>query len=301
MIRIKKILCPIDFSPAALKAADYAAALAKNYGAKIQLLHVIAPVAYYEYGLSPVDTIKAMEEASEMKKLVTRLTAKGVSVESEMRTGDVRDETRRSISAAKPDLIAMGTHGRRGFARWVMGSVTESMMRHSPVPVLTISAKETITKPVFRQILVTTDFSEGSADALAYAVSIGETAKSKITLLHVINRLTVEIPDTYRDMLVAGAQKELSNLILAAATSTSHIVTRVEHGVPYRIILRILRTEKPDLLVMNIHGKGMIDRMLVGSTAERVVRAALCPVMLIPPMMKKAKAVSKRRETKRSA
>jgi len=100
---------------------------------------------------------------------------------------------------------------------------------------------------------------------------------------------------------VAGAQKELSNLILAAATSTSHIVTRVEHGVPYRIILRILRTEKPDLLVMNIHGKGMIDRMLVGSTAERVVRAALCPVMLIPPMMKKAKAVSKRRETKRSA
>jgi hypothetical protein len=52
---------------------------------------------------------------------------------------------------------------------------------------------------------------------------------------------------------------------------------------------------------MNIHGKGMIDRMLVGSTVERVVRAALCPVMLIPPMMKKAKAVSKRRETKRSA
>jgi nucleotide-binding universal stress UspA family protein len=247
MIRIKKILCPIDFSPAALKAADYAAALAKNYGAKIQLLHVIAPVAYYEYGLSPVDTIKAMEEASsaEMKKLVTRLTAKGVSVQTKVRTGDVRDETRRSISAAKPDLIAMGTHGRRGFARWVMGSVTEWMMRHSPVPVLTISAKETITKPVFRQILVTTDFSEGSADALAYAVSIGETAKSKITLLHVINRLTVEIPDTYRDMLVAGAQKELNDLILAAATSTSHIVTRVEHGVPYRIILRILRTENP--------------------------------------------------------
>lgn len=108
-----------------------------------------------------------MEKASaaEMKKVVNQLRAKGVKVESEVRAGDVQDEIKRSISAVKPDLVAMGTHGRRGVARWVMGSVTEWMMRHTPVPVLTISARETTTEPAFRQILVTTDFPETSPRA----------------------------------------------------------------------------------------------------------------------------------------
>jgi nucleotide-binding universal stress UspA family protein len=65
--------------------------------------------------------------------------------------------------------------------------------------------------------------------------------------------------------------------------------TQVEIGAPYRIILRVLEDEKIDLLVMNIHGKGMLDRALLGSTAERVVRVAPCPVMLIPPMKRRLK------------
>src|SRR2546425_5174729 len=81
------------------------------------------------------------------------------------------------------------------------------------------------------------------------------------------------------------AREELSE----EAKTWCDVDTRVETGVPYRIILRTLEDEKIDLLVMNIHGKGMLDRALLGSTAERVVRAAPCPVMLIPPMKRKLK------------
>ena len=304
MMKINKILCPVDFFPASEKAVLYAAGLAANYGAKVHLLHVVAPVAQtaYEYPLNLADIIKAMEETSaiELKRLVAKLKARGVKVESEVRSGDIQDTIKRSMSVLKPDLVAMGTHGRRGLGRWMMGSVTEWMMRHSPVPVLTISAKEGITEPAFRRILITTDFSEGAVDALAYALSIAQANKSRITLLHVIGHLEVEVPSSYRDALVKSVQKQLDDLLPANARNRSDVAIRVEQGVPYRIILRILQNEKPDLLVMNIHGKGILDRALLGSTAERVVRAALCPVMLIPPM-KKAQAAPKPRRTKRTA
>jgi nucleotide-binding universal stress UspA family protein len=78
-------------------------------------------------------------------------------------------------------------------------------------------------------------------------------------------------------------------MVPGEARNWCDIVTRVETGVPYRIILRTIEDERPDLLVMNIHGKGMLDRALLGSTAERVVRAASCPVMMIPPMKRKLK------------
>src|SRR6266568_416375 len=93
----------------------------------------------------------------------------------------------------------------------------------------------------------------------------------------------------YRDSLIAGIRKQLDDVVPAEAKNWCEIVTRVETGVPYRIILKTLEDEKIDLLVMNIHGKGMLDRALLGSTAERVVRVAPCPVMLIPPMKRKIK------------
>jgi nucleotide-binding universal stress UspA family protein len=86
-----------------------------------------------------------------------------------------------------------------------------------------------------------------------------------------------------------GVQKQLDDLVPPEATTWCDVKTEVETGVPYRIIVRVLEDEKIDLLVMNIHGKGMLDRALLGSTAERVVRVAPCPVMLIPPLKRKLK------------
>jgi nucleotide-binding universal stress UspA family protein len=294
MITIKTILCPVDFFPAADAAANYAAALAANYGAGLHLLHVItpAPVTAYEYALDSAQIMKTMEANAEeeMVRLAAKVKETGIEVDYEIRVGDVYEEIKQSIEAVKPQIIVMGTHGRRGVERWFMGSTTEKLMRHSPVPLIAISASgEKAGVPRFRRILVTTDFSEGTSDALNYAFSVAQENESQITLLHIVHDVAADVSGKYRESLLQGVHKQLDDLVPPEATTWCDVKTQVEIGVPYRIILRILEDERVDLLVMNIHGKGMLDRALLGSTAERVVRVAPCPVMLIPPLKKKLK------------
>jgi nucleotide-binding universal stress UspA family protein len=292
MITIKKILCPVDFFPASDMAVDYATGLALNYDAKIHLLHVVMPGVppAYEYPVNSGEIVKSMEDAAakEIDNIVTRVKAAGVAVESEVRVGDVHDEIKRAIDVVKPNLVVLGTHGRRGVERWFMGSTTERLLRHSPVPLLTISGNNGAAagEPRFKRILVTTDFSEGTADALAYAFAMAQENDSRVTLLHVLHDVAADLSGKYREPLTKGIQSELEELVPPEAKDWCDVVTKVETGMPYRIILRTLEDEKVDLLVMNIHGKGMLDRALLGSTAERVVRAARCPVMLIPPLRK---------------
>jgi nucleotide-binding universal stress UspA family protein len=235
--------------------------------------------------------MKAMEENStrELDKLVAGLKEAGVDVQSELRVGDVYDEIKRAIEVVKPELIVMGTHGRRGVERWFLGSTTEKLLRHSPVPLVTISAagERSFAAPQFQRILVTTDFSEGTADALTYAFSVAQENESKVTLLHVVHDISADVSGKYRESLISGVRSQLEAQVPAEARNWCDIVTRVESGVPYRMILKTIEEERPDLLIMNIHGKGMLDRALLGSTAERVVRVASCPVMMIPPMKRK--------------
>jgi nucleotide-binding universal stress UspA family protein len=294
MITIKTILCPVDFFPASDAAVSYAAGLAGNYEAGIHLLHVITPVpvAVYEYALDTNQIMKSMEAKAEeeLVRLAAKVKEAGVAVDYEIRTGDVYEEIKATIEAVKPHIVVMGTHGRRGVERWFMGSTTEKLLRHSPVPLITISGNgEKAGAPRFRRILVTTDFSEGTADALAYAFSVAQENESQITLLHVVHDVAADVSGKYRESLLHGVEKQLEELVPLEAMTWCDVNTQVETGVPYRIILRVLEDEKIDLLVMNIHGKGMLDRALLGSTAERVVRVAPCPVMLIPPLKRKLK------------
>src|SRR5207253_8953101 len=190
MITINKILCPVDFFPASDAAVHYAAGLASNYDATVHLLHVITPIvaSAFEYAIDTIEVMKAMEESAkeEMNKLAARVREAGAISEVEIRIGDVYDEIKKAIEVAKPDLVVLGTHGRRGVERWFMGSTTERLLRHSPVPLLTISGNNNAAaaeEPRFKRILVTTDFSEGTADALAYAFAMAQENESRVTLL----------------------------------------------------------------------------------------------------------------------
>jgi len=293
MISVKKILCPVDFFPASDAAVKYAAGLAANYDATLHLLHVVGPVApmAYEYMTNASEIIGSIEDsaAKEMNKRVTKLKVMGISSETEIRLGDVHDEIKQVIEEVKPDLIVMGTHGRCGVERWFMGSTTEKLLRHSPVPLVTISAAGEKLSTLPRKIMVTTDFSDGTPDALAYAFSVAQENESKVTLLHVVQDIATDLPGKHRSTLIDEVRNRLEEMVPAEARHWCDIVTRVETGVPYRIIKRVLEDERIDLLVMNIHGKGMFDRALLGSTAERVVRMAGCPVMMVPPLKKKLK------------
>ena|SRR4026209_2195838 len=163
-----------------------------------------------------------------------------------------------------------------------MGSVTERMIRHCPVPLITVGpGRKGAAPPNIRRILVTTDFSEGTPDAVAYALSIAHECRAKVTLLHVVHDIAADVSGKYREPLWRGIELELQKLVPKDASCE----TQIEAGLPFRIIPEFLVSGKFDLLVMNIHGKSMVDRALLGSTAERTVRAAapICPVLLIPP------------------
>jgi universal stress protein A len=148
MIHIKRILCPVDFFPASDKAVLYAAELAKDYDAKIHLLHVVTPLlpVVQDFPVATVAVMKSVEEAAaaHMKKLVENLKRRSVDVTAKILTGDVHLLIGQTIATVKPDLIVMGSHARSGVERLFMGSVAEWLMRHSPVPVLVISEKQKI-------------------------------------------------------------------------------------------------------------------------------------------------------------
>jgi nucleotide-binding universal stress UspA family protein len=298
MLTIKNILCPVDFFPASERAADYAAGIAADYGARLKLLHVVSPVlSTYKFPLNPVEVVKTMKSttARRLKKRLDRVRAAGVNATTEVRVGNPQDEIRHVVDADKPDIVVMGTHGRRGLERWFLGSVTESLLRHSPVPLLTVSPATARGERHFRRIVVTTDFSDGTADALAYAFSIAQEHQAHLDLLHVVHDVGIDISRRYRDPYLKNVRTKLENLIPGEAKDWCKVNTKIEAGVPYRVILSVIKQTKPDLLVMNIHGKGMLDRALLGTTAERVVRAANCPVLLIPPIGKTARKTGRKK------
>jgi nucleotide-binding universal stress UspA family protein len=303
MVRIQNILCPVDFFPASENAANYAIALAKKYGARLTLLHVVEPISRWAYEL-PVDTTELIKEMTsrsvvELKRVSKRAETARVRVDVLVRTGEVDLEVQSLIDERHLDFVVMGTHGRRGLEKLFMGSVTERLLRKLHVPLLTIGKVKTQGVPTdIRQILVTTDFMDGTADAVAYAFSIAKRSRAKVTLLHVLNDIDADVSGRYRDQLIRTIQQELDALIPPEFRHNGKVAVRVETGRPMRHILPILKKDKIDLIVMNVHGKTLLDRITIGRTAENVVRSADIPVLVVPAM---TPLKPKRRTSKKTA
>lgn len=300
-MKVRTILCPVDFFPASIRAAEYATALAKVYSARLILLHVIEPTGSWVYEL-PEDNelMKVIQKraGARLAKLEKTARAANVPVKILLRTGLVDFNIRLAVSESKVDLVVMGTHGRRGLGKFLLGSTTERLLRKLHVPVLTIrDARFEVAQPI-RNILLTTDFSEGTTDAVAYALSLADSLGAQLTLLHVLNDVQADISGIYRDSLIHSIQLQLQELLPAHARKARRITTRVLVGRPIRRILSLLTKEKIDLIVMNIHGKTFIDRISLGSTAEKIVRAVDVPVLAIPFI---AKTRRRRTRTRKAA
>ena len=194
--------------------------------------------------------------------------------------------------ANRADLIVMGTHGRRGFKRLLLGSVTESVLREAPCPVLTVpsrapaAAAERVT---FKRILCPIDFSTSALQALGFALDLARQADGLVTLLHVIEWLSEEDPpasarfDTseYRRYIVADAEERLQGLVAKESRAWAEIHNVIVFGRAHREILRAADTTPADLIVMGAQGRGGVGLALFGSTTQQVVRGAACPVLTV--------------------
>ena len=305
MIEIRNILCPVDFSDFSRRAVDHAVAIARWYDSKLTLFHVAAvvPVAAYgpgSAGLAPV--VAAHADREELLRSLRRFAGEEVGtevpIELELAEGDVAAAILASTEAKAHDLIVLGTHGRSGFERLLLGSVTEKVLRKASCPVLTVPrhAPDAVPAPpvLFKRVLCATDFSDCSANALNYAMSLAQEADAYLSVVHVVE-LPAELSADVEPSGVAGAgalreyvaaaQEEYKTRLRAAVPESIRAYCTVEtvlaSGKPSREILRVAGTQRSELIVIGVQGRGAADRLFFGSTAEYVVRHATCPVLTI--------------------
>ncbi len=297
MITIRRILCPSDFSEFSARALAYAVVLAKRYEAKLTALHV-HPLTAPPYAKLPILPAPLRLTAAnhhilldELKRLAEPAREAGIPVEFLVTEGDPVVEI--VTQAQRADLVVLGTHGRGGFERLMLGSVAEKVLRKAPCPVLTVPRQAAgglpQEPPAFRNILCPMDFSETSLRSLEYALSLARETDARLTLIHVLDPLPEEEPPEtlrfdvmgYRDYLRQAAGDRLMRLIPEGAREWCRPEMAVAPGKAYRGILKAAQERHADLIVMGVAGRGALDLLLFGSTTEHVVRQAACPVLTI--------------------
>lgn len=292
MLKIERILCPLDFSEFSAKAYDYAQSLAKHYQARLFLQHVVQPIfaAYpsYVYPDMASDLCQDLRAHAEqqLQDFVKRHTRDGIQIESLVREGTVTDSILSLAESRAVDLIVMGTHGRQGFDHLLLGSITEKVLRKARCPVLVVRkpAREFVTpgnsvEPVhLHKILYCTDFSAHSQRALDYALSLAQEYDAELTLLHVLEDFPAAT-----DLQAATAQvvHQLDELVPAEAHNWCTLKSRLRVGRPYQEIVRFTQEAGTDLVILGVRGRNALDLALFGSTTHRVIQQAPCPVLAV--------------------
>lgn len=299
MIEIGRVLCPIDFSDTSRHALEYAVVLARWYGSRVTVLHACAvpaavPVAPYggPAGIEPavLSVPRRAQVQQELERFVQPFLDPQVRVDLRLGDGLPIEEILRASTECQPDLIVLGTHGRSGFERLLLGSVTERVLRKAPCPVLTVPPRAAdIRPPAFGRILCAVDFSPSSLRGLEYALSLAQESDASLVVLNVLELLTdlehYEVPGfnftDYAASVIRETRDRLTASIPAAAREYCEITELVLTGKPHREILALARENQMDLVVMGVRGRGVADLAIFGSTTQQVVRAAPCPVLTI--------------------
>ena len=296
---IHHVMCPTDFSVHAKAAYAEAVRVARWFGAKVTLFHVIPPDIPFGSELlyvppPPVSSrglrLAKLEELVEFRDAIDHA---GVPVETVLWMGDVAHEIRQAARDRSVDLLVMGTHGRTGIGRLVLGSVTEAILRRPPVPVLTVHRPLPSRSRLFRHVLCAVDVSEWSAGTVGFAVALSGDGAEHLTVLSVIEDLpelqararghfSLEEVERYRLDLERATVAELQERIPDEARTACRIEEIVRFGQAHREILEVAEDEGADLIVMGSPGKGALDRLVFGSTVRGVIRAARCPVLIVP-------------------
>jgi nucleotide-binding universal stress UspA family protein len=306
MIEIRRILCPIDFSDFSRRALDHAVSISRWYESTITLLHVcraVVPVAAYAPAIGVLPSVALTPEDRDallaaMKRFAEGEAGTNVPIELDIVEGSTAAAIIAKADTMQADLLVMGTHGRSGFEHLVLGSVTEKVLRKATCPVLTVpkGVPDVVPAPqvLFKQIVCAIDFSDCSMHALNYAISLAQEADAHLTVAHIIE-LPPDVPREVHETVLAGPRSLREYIALAEEDRRARLKdaipdtvrafctvdTVLATGKPYREILRVAEEQKADLLVIGIHGRGAIDRLLFGSTAQHLVRQASCPVLTL--------------------
>ena len=297
MVEFKQILCPVDLSESSDRSLAHAAALARWYDARLTVLHVVPtfdPVPVRGALDEPLRVVNPMSREQVLEEMRRSLDLADVSPQALLvaEAGDPQKTIVDQAISNRADLIVMGTHGRRGFKRLLLGSVAEAVLHEAPCPVLTVpprvpaGASQAVT---FKRILCPVDFSPSGLQALGFALDLARQADGLVTLLHVVEWLPEEEPrasahfnvSEYRRYIAEDAEQRLRLLVTEESRTWIEIDSVLVFGRAHREILRAAEKKPADLIVMGAQGRGGVDLALFGSTTQQVVRGAACPVLTV--------------------
>jgi nucleotide-binding universal stress UspA family protein len=292
-MNIRAILCPVDFSEASRHAIGFAVALARWAAARIEAFHVPEP-ALVGAGSGP-RLGRSMLPGTSSEELLHRIAAQfdtpsapPLTIVPNTAEGDAAETIADYAPFCGADLIVIGTRGAGGLRHLLLGSVTETVIRKSAVPVLSVPPHAArAPKLPFKRVVVAVDFSAPSVAALNAVRRLLDDPLTETTLLYVIDE-----PDEHA-LFVArsydvhhhaearevSARQSLIQLAQTRFDSGRMPQFRIARGRAPEEILAAASELDADLIVMGVHGRTALDMAIFGSTTNQVVRKASCPVL----------------------
>jgi nucleotide-binding universal stress UspA family protein len=286
---IERILCPTDMSPDSDHALQYAITLARTYGAKLFLCHCVEEP-------SP-NTYRHIRELSQVKRIFEESIGPRIDItelssldwEGVIVAGKAAETIALEAAERHVDLIVMRSR-RSPLAAALLGSTAESICRTAPCPVLVTHSPEREWvndlngKIELKRVLVAHDFSYYSELALSFGFSLAKEYQSELHLLHVLPRRLKSTMFPAEESDFHRAIRNLHNSIPEGAQLWCNIKEEVREGQPYYEILTYAEENDIDLICIGAHGLGIGKWALFGSNTDRVLRQALCPILIARPL-----------------
>jgi len=293
---VTHVLVPTDFSPSSLPAFRYAVEWAKVFEAELTLLHVhsLQPGLDIDAGIAQKYLDEQRKVArKELEKFLTEARQQVPKASMELVAGLASESICQVAREKKCDLIIMGTHGWTGFNRVLFGSVADRVIQRAPCPVLSIPHREEADvsamhqlQMIPRQVVLPLEFSDCSMDAYEYAVQIAKWFDAPLTLVHAIEPLSYSLDFTLTHPLQEKINRDKVEKRLADLTA---VLAEQGLSAGYELldkptvdgILETSAIQQADLIVMGTHGRKGLSRMVLGSTAGKVLEQSPYPVLTI--------------------
>lgn len=297
-VSFSRILCATDLSDYSNQGISYGITLAEEFGARLYLCHVtnLPPVIIHDAAfVYPADTLEAIKTDAH-RKIKAIMQGRSTQWEPLILSGPVSERISEVITELKIDLAIAATHARSGLKRLFLGSVTESLMRTIPCPLLVVNPsdisfkKYSTQKAEFKNILVGCDFSSDSDSAVQYGLSLAQEFQAELHLVHVIE------PAVYLDEIIPDSEErevnrnlgheltqKLRELVPPETYNWCKVHTLCMAGRPHDELTKYAALNAIDLIILGIRGHGLVETMLLGSTTDRVIRQGANPVLSVCP------------------
>jgi len=290
---IRRILWACDFSASSGRALDQAVSWAGLFGAEITALHVLPATLPPSGGLLSVPNPALLDPRlkstlrRDLERFLEPARSARVSTSLDLRVGKPAEEISRMAAELPADLVVMGAHGRSLVERWVLGSVTERVLRRAPCPVLVVPGRAVTRPRAANTILCATDLSESAAEGLRYAACFARAGRSRLLLVHVLEGAPARgrvkqgtWPEAWAVVAAKARDRLLTDLARERRTEEPGRAI-VSGGRPAAEILRLAQEKGVRLIVLGARGSGLGALNPFGSTARRVADAARCPVLVV--------------------